>query len=53
MLDDLLKKLNEIKPKYRVTLPISKKEIEYHPFKVKDQKIISLISKENNIGLIL
>jgi hypothetical protein len=53
MLDDLLKKLNEIKPKYKVTLPISKKEIEYHPFKVKDQKIISLISKENNIGLIL
>jgi hypothetical protein len=53
MLDDILKQLRETQPNYKTTLPISNKEIEYHPFKVKDQKIITLISQEKHTGMIL
>jgi hypothetical protein len=53
MLDDLLKQLRDSQPHYKTTLPISNKEIEYHPFKVKDQKIITLISQEKHTGMIL
>lgn len=53
MIDEILKQLRENKPKYKTTLPISKKEVEYHPYKVKDQKTISLIAQEKHIGMIL
>lgn len=53
MLDDILKQIKQIQPTYKATLPLSKKEVEYYPFKIKDQKIISIIAQEKNIGIIL
>lgn len=53
MIDELLRQLKETQPKYKTLLPISKVEVEYSPFKVKDQKIISLISQEKHTGMIL
>lgn len=53
MIDEILKQLKSVEPQYKTTLPVSKEEVSFHPFKMKDQKTISLISEENDIGIVL
>lgn len=53
MIDEILEKLKQIQPEYTTKLPSSKKEVIYTPFKIKDEKTLSLISEEKNIGMVL
>jgi len=53
MLDEILNKLRGLEPEYKLTLPNSKKEVTFTPFKIKDQKTLSLIAEEKNIGSII
>lgn len=53
MIEEILKKLKETKPQYSLVLPVSKKTVNFNPFKISDQKTLSIISQENNIGVIL
>jgi hypothetical protein len=53
MIDEILNKLRGLEPEYKVTLPNSKKEVAYTPFKMKDQKTLSLIAEEKSIGSIV
>ena len=53
MIDEILAKLKEAQPEYVATLPFSKKKVTYSPFKIKDQKTLSLIAEEQHIGMVL
>lgn len=53
MIEDILTQLKSVEPQYELTLPFSKKKVQYKPFKIKDQKILTLIAEETNIGLLL
>jgi hypothetical protein len=53
MLQEILNQINQIQPQYSTKLPVSGKEISFSPFKIKDQKLISIISQENNVGQIV
>lgn len=50
---DLLKSLDELLPTYETILPLSKTQVLFRPFKVKDAKTISVILQENNKKLAL
>ena len=50
---DLAKEINNFLPKYKTTLPFSKKDVTFVPFKVKDAKNLSIILQENNKKLAL
>lgn len=45
---NIICELNNLLPSYSTTLPISKKEVLFTPFKVKDIKNISIILQEEN-----
>ncbi len=53
MIEEILKKLKDTKPQYSLVLPVSNKTVNFNPFKISDQKTLSIISQENNIGVIL
>lgn len=53
MIDEILNKLKQNQPEYKTKLPVSGKEIIYSPYKMRDQKIISLIAEQSKIGVIL
>jgi len=53
MIDEILNKLKQNQPEYKTKLPVLGKEITYSPYKMRDQKTISLISEQSNIGVIL
>lgn len=50
---DITKNINELLPRYDASLPFSKKEVSFTPFKVKDAKNISIILQEDNKQLAL
>jgi hypothetical protein len=53
MIEEILQKLKTFQPQYMTVLPCTKREITYTPFKIKDEKILSLISEEKHVGMIL
>lgn len=53
MIDEILNKLKNIEPEYSTVLPHCKKTVLYSPFKIKDQKTLSIMAEEQNIGMIL
>lgn len=50
---DLIKNIQDSLPTYEVTLPFSKQEVVFTPFKVKDSKNLSIILQEENKKLAL
>ncbi len=52
-IDTILKDIKTAQPEYKTVLPISGINVFYGPFKIRDQKTISIISEETHIGSIL
>jgi len=50
---DLFKSLNSLLPTYETTLPFSKQQVTFTPFRVKDAKALALIIQEDNKKLAL
>lgn len=50
---DILQSLNKLLPTYETTLPFSKKQVTFVPFRVRDAKTISVILQEDNKKLAL
>jgi hypothetical protein len=53
MIEEILKQLKQVRPQYSTVLPVSGKTINFNPFKIRDQKTLSIIAQEDNIGNIL
>jgi hypothetical protein len=52
-IDTILKAIKTAQPEYKTVLPVSGISVFYGPFKIRDQKTISIIAEETHIGSIL
>lgn len=52
-IDTILKAIKTAQPEYKTVLPVSGINVFYGPFKIRDQKTISIIAEETHIGSIL
>jgi len=52
-IDTILNDIKTAQPEYKTVLPVSGTDVFYSPFKIRDQKTISIISEETHVGSIL